>query len=497
MENRRPKIWILVLVVLTVAALGYTFAGASSLKATADKVEYVQKTAYGDPSAAEGVSVTYSNSPGGHKQLKWLTDLKVDRGKEDIAVSHVYSDDHVLSTGGQYKDRISIYADFEDIPELKAVVKETARGLAENSNKQISINIAEYLEYAPLTAHYAVGTVAFSPGRSTDPETGNVIKSDKVDKVLNELFRIKVSDDTSVMLLVRRFSDRNGEMDYDYDIEYFESGLSYGSAWLGMIEGRLYDGAYYIYSYFGNDGRSTLQYYSMDPLADGSNPYKVYRIPVIKSGQPGGAARYELDMDGMTVLGEYKEGFRLIRTALTEDGRRAMMLGTANDRYIAYIVDFENNGSFQEIDLCAAGHYADAQEMHYDVIFKDDYFVLSVDGDGYYVVHPDRGSYAVFHAPTDGKIEEEEIARIRTDRWDHGKPYDVKFANGKLVVASFAAGKYEFVVDGQPYTRVQGDGIILAVYTKDGLQYFTRYTSSLFELDSQLILDDACSVEIH
>ena len=497
MENRRPKIWIIILTVLTAAALVFTFAGASSLKATADKVEYVQKTVWGDPSAAGGISVTFSNSPGGHTQLKWLTDLNVEGGKEDIAVSHVYSDDAVISSGGPYKDRISIYADFEDVPELKAVVKETARGLAENSSKQISINIAKYLKYAPLTAYYAVGTTAFSSGRSTDPETGNVIISDKVDKVLNELFRIKVSDDTSAMLLVRRFSDRNGEMDYDYDIEYFESSVSYGSGLPGMIEGRYYDGAYYIYSYFGNDGRSTLQYYSMDPLADGSNPYKVYRIPVFQHGRPGAAPWYELGVDEMTVLGEYEEGFRLTRTALTEDGRRAMMLGTANDRYIAYIVDFENNGSFQEIDLCAAGHYTDAQEMHYDVIFKDDYFVLSVDGDGYYVVHPDGGSYSVFHAPTDGNIEEEEIARIRTDRWDHGKPYDVKFANGKLVVASFAAGKYEFVVDGQPYTRVQGDGISLAVYTKDGLQYFTRYTSSLFELDSQLILDDACSVEIH
>ena len=97
----------------------------------------------------------------------------------------------------------------------------------------------------------------------------------------------------------------------------------------------------------------------------------------------------------------------------------------------------------------------------------------------------------------DGKAEAEEIARICTDRWDNGKPYDVKFANSKLVVASFAAGKYEFVVDGQPYTRVQGDGISLAVYTKDGLQYFTRYTSSLFEVGYQMIRDDVCSVEIH
>jgi hypothetical protein len=135
--------------------------------------------------------------------------------------------------------------------------------------------------------------------------------------------------------------------------------------------------------------------------------------------------------------------------------------------------------------------------MHYDVFFKDDYFVLNNMEEGYYAVYPNGNDYAVFHAPTDGKVEDSELARFRQQSWDQ-KPYDVSFDNGRLVAAGFAGEKSEFVsVDGQVFPSIAGDSICLAVYTKDGLQYFTRYASTLYDLQYHLIGDYSCSTEIH
>ena len=482
MVNRRPKIWILALTVLTAAALVFTFAGGSAIKATADKADFTQKTVYGDPSAAEGVSVTYTNILGANRQVKWSTDLTVNSGKVDLELSHEYFDNVVGQPGEPFKDRIEIYPDIEEAPEVEALAKETARSLELYGQTEITFKLSDHLEYIPVTAQYAVGQLSYAV-RSGDP----VLSS------LNEMFRIKAPDNVTVTLNVKRVQDKWEDVACDYYISQYDSDIIDHRV---LASGVYIDEAFYIYEY----GSSTPYRYTpsvLEPLADGSNPYKVYRIPVVQTNRSGGDPMYALEVDKMTVIAEFGQSHKPIQVERTADGSKVMILGTAEDRFKAYVVDLAENGRAQTLDLCAAGPYKDALQMHYDVFFKDDYFVLNNMETGYYAVYPNGARYEVFHAPTDGKVEDSELARFRQQSWDQ-KPYDVSFENGRLVAAGFAGEKSEYVsVDGHAFPTIAGDSICLAVYTKDGLQYFTRYTSTLFDLQAPLICDYACSVEIH
>lgn len=483
MENRRPKIWIMVLVFLAVAALMYTFAGASSLKDTANKAEFTQKTVYGDASAAEGVSVTYTNIVGANRQVKWTTDLNIKGGKVDLELDHEYSDNVYGQPGEPFRDRIEIYPDLDDVPELEALAKAAARDLKVYERTEITIDLSKYLEYIPVTAQYAVGQLSYSV-RMDDPAR----------RALNGLFRIKTPDDVKVKLNVYRNTDVEGEVACNYDVSQIEESTGIFN-YRVIASGPYIDGAFYIYDYH------TYRPYryapsALEPPDDGSNPYKIYRIPA-RSEKVDGTPWYTLDVDKTTVISEFEQSHKPIQAEQTADGSKVMILGTAEDRFKAYVVELKDGGRAQTLDLCAAGPYKDAVQMHYDVFFKDDYFVLNNMEEGYYAVYPKGNDYAVFHAPTDGKIEDSELARFRQHSWDQ-KPYDVSFENGRLVAAGFAGEKSEFVsVDGQVFPSIAGDSICLAVYTKDGLQYFIRYTSTLFDLQAPLISDYACSVEIH
>lgn len=494
MENRRPKIWILVLAVLAASGLVFTFAGASSIKAASDEVHYVQKSSYGDPSAAEGISVRFTNTAWGSGYLTWFTDLSVSGGKEQISVSHKYEDSLTRDTGDPTRDEIQIYVELDDAPALRELAEEAARGLQVYEETTLKIKVSEYMDYAPVTAQYFVGTRTFNSRLRFDPEGKVEEPTDRTNEVLSSLFRIKVPDDVSAAVRVVRTPDKDGQMNFNYYVSSLEKdNLSW--AYYHGIYGRYYEGAFYVYLYDFSDD-PYFDDLELEPLEDGSNPYRIYRIPVIEHTGIDGHLWCELDVDNITVCGEFAEDAGGAGSAVSADGSRAMLLTISGGRFTAHTVDFARGGKLQSMDLCAAGPYEDDPALHYDVIFKDDYFVLNVDGYGYCVVYPSGSGYALFHAPTDGKVEAEELARWRTHRWDHVKPYDVKFENGRLIVAAFAGSRFEEVADGQSYNGVRGDGICLAVYTKDGLQYFGRWTSTLFDLNQVLINELTCGIEI-
>ena len=494
MENRRPKIWILVLAVLAAAGLVFTFAGASSIKAASDEVHYVQKSSYGDPSAAEGISVRFTNTAWGSGYLTWITDLSFAGGKEQISVSHKYEDSLIRDSGSPTRDEIQIYADLDDAPALRELAEETARGLQVYEETQLKIKVSDYMDYIPVTAQYFVGTRSFNSRLRFDPENKVEELSDSTNAVLSSLFRIKVQDDLTATLRVTRTPDKDGRINFNFDTNGLEKdGLNW--AYYNSIYGRYYEGAFYVYLYKYSEDPYTDDL-DLEPLEDGSNPYRIYRIPVIEHTGIDDHLWCELDVDSMTVCGEFAEDARVIGRAVSGDGSRAMLMAISGGRFTAYIVDFAQGGKLQTLDLCAAGPYEDDPALHYDVFFKDDYFVLNVDGYGYCVVYPSGGGYALFHAPTDGSVEAAEMARSQRSYWYSGKPYDVKFEDGKLIVASFAGELSENTVNDQSVPIFKGDGISLAIYTKDGLQYYGRWTSTLFDLRQTLINQLVCGIEI-
>ena len=484
MGSKRIKMWAVIPAVLTAAALIAALTGAASIRSAADRVEYVQKAAYGDPAAADGISVSYNNKAYGTGQLRWTTELKSSGGKETLTVSHSYGD---LGTepqeGYTESDMITIYSQLTLSKELEDLAIKTAQDMSPNSFKILDIRLIDYMEYLPVSATYNVGNISWSAIIAFDPETEQYMRTYGVDDVLGDLFRVRVTDDMTAKIRVNRFADADGKMDVTFSDEEVNFGDNPGNAGTDPAMGYGYDGAYYIFRY-GQlfDGLVDSR---LEPLADGSTPYKIYRIPYKIINNSSSDKWIELDVEKITVVGEYPEGLEVLEFSVAEDNSRAMMLAAQDGRFKAIIIDFSGNGSLQTLDLCA-------EAEDHEVLFKDDYFVMEAFGKGYYVVYPEGNTYSVFFAPTDGKTEAAEIRRHQ--KW-HYKPYDVSFADGRLAVASFAGELFDNKYNDQIIPGIRGDGISLAVYSRSGLEYYTRYTSTLFGINYPLISDSACSVE--
>ena len=147
MENRRPKIWIIVLIILTAAALVFTFAGASSIRSSADRVEYVKTASQGDPSAADGISVIFSNDARGTGIVRWITTLSVAEGTESISAGHRYMSSSDTFQGESDMDRISLLPSTDTDPAIIALAEKAARDIPAGSYTQIKVRLADHMEW--------------------------------------------------------------------------------------------------------------------------------------------------------------------------------------------------------------------------------------------------------------------------------------------------------------------------------------------------------------
>ena len=260
MENRRPKIWIIVLIVLTAAALVFTFAGASSIRSSADRVEYVKTASYGDPSAADGISVLFSNDANGTGIVRWTTALSVAEGTESISAGHRYMSSSDPFRGESDMDRISLLPSPDTDPAIIALAEKAARDIPAGSyteTRMLRLRLADHMEYLPLCAKYTAGAHGYNSRNTFNAETKKTEITDRVDNVLNELFRIKVPEDLIADISVWRHSDRDGDIDFDFRVVSYEGYGYIQDYYYGLISGRYYDGAFYIYQYFNpeNDVR--------------------------------------------------------------------------------------------------------------------------------------------------------------------------------------------------------------------------------------------------
>ncbi len=495
MENRRPKLWIVVLIVLAAAALVYTFAGAASIKATADKIEFVQKESYGDPSAAEGITAEFRNYKISTGRICWQTELSNKDGKDSVSAVHSYSTEDYNWTSNYAEKDLTVFIWLNDWPSLEEYAGQVAQDIGPGQNKAVEVKLADYMDQLPVMAQYALktpNTIGVKEYYNTrtyyDPERRENVLTDEVNSVLREMFRIKPPAGMKASITVFRYLDSDNEK-FNYNPEIDWSGYPVEPD-LGIIYGSYYDGAFYIYDYTSLYSSRRLQ---LETLADGSTPYKIYRIPVEeKYEETTKSYRYDLDAENITVTGEYEEGFVIMASGETPDGSKAIVFGAAGGRVKAVIIDFAAGGSITTLDICAKPEIM--AEGSYGLLFRDDYMILDLPGKGYYVVYPDGGSYKVFCAPTDGTREASEYKRYRMAAIDH--VCDMVFSDGRLAVAGFAGEVVENNVQGQTYKGMRGTGISLAVYSEKGLEYFTRYESTLFETSHGLIDNLNGSVEV-
>ena len=365
--------------------------------------------------------------------------------------------------------------------------------------KTVQVRLADYMEYIPVNAVYTMVNknsfgvdYQYSSSTYVDPESHMNEQTDRVDSVLRELFKMKVPDGLMATMQIYRNPDNDRQPVWYYADADWSNVPGYG--YYMFAAGSYYDGAYYIYYY---DTLRRLQpgadIPGLEPAADGSLPYKIYRIPVKEVYDENNKSySYELEADKITSSAGFAEGFRVFTYSEISDGSRAIVLGAAEGSLKAVIVDFAAGGKLTTLDICEEKENATSYD--YGILFKDDYAVIDFPGKGYYVVHPQNGVYRVFFAPTDGTKEAAELKRF--DPSGYRYMCDAVFADGRLAVAGFAGEQIENVVNGQTYYGTRGTGISLAVYSEKGLEYYTRYESSLFEASHGLINNLTNNVKI-
>ena len=484
MGSKRTKTWIIILAVLTAAALVYTFAGASAIKATADIVEYEQIASYGDPAAAEGIDVVFSNSAWSRinrGRVTWYTDMNVSGGKEQFSVTHRYSEgDYSPYYTGPDED-VTVYISLGICPELQDLADREAQDLAVGESKRIEILVSDHVATYPVIVNYTVDHRSFDSLHRYDPENKTTVTEEEAGKVLRDLFKVHVPKDMRASIRITRVPDIDGKVSANYIID--ESVYTGGTIWwdMSIAGGSYYDGAIYIYDYFSGEYQLGNNFKVADP--------RVIKVPVKTVKTHDGGYYCELEADKITVGADLEKGIDMLGLARTKDGSKALMPVRVNDLLKVLVVDLAGGGTIQNIDLCnvSSGNVC-------RVKFKDDSAFVGVDREGWFAVYPKGSAYELFFAPTDGSVESSEVWRSRT--W-YTDSFDASFEDGKLVIAGFAGEKRSNIVDGQTYDVFSPDGISLAVYTGDGLKYFTRYHSSLYGVNYATFGDSMCSAEIH
>lgn len=466
---KRAMITLLLLLLIFSA---FTWAAASDIYETRDKVKIYENTRLGNPAAADGLIISLVNTLNDH--LFWTMSGTSKKGKLDIETKYEFSrtqkivSDENSYCGIKYNSALDPVKGFSksEISSLSGIslayrelYDETPRGKREEKE----ILLKDYFDYYPLEAKFDFPEDSFSidTSYSYTGEDFYFTGSEDEKKIFNSNFKIPVPEDEKLIISIEKNSDgsvvHSGWSSAETD--------SYNPVTITALTG---DRCFFTLSM--RSAEEKLVDYSQIKYGCGIYSFN-YTMPALSS-----VGRHIPLIDPSSFCNAFPLApeTRVICMDTDKDNRSLYLLTEEMGRYVFYIIDLADMASFERFELSDAH----ADELYSCKIYDEESFItVMLNGtDNIAVISRGKGEGDdSFKLEFVADFFPKSYAEDDTDYADLGTEYEnlkAAFAfDGKRLAVAFAYDYY--------YSPQESSGYLLLIITKDGPQYIGDYKTSL------------------
>ena len=453
---------ILLLALALLLGVSAVFA-ACAMDAPKDQVAFTERVIYGDPAAADGLTVAL------HEQyrnyLHWASTLSFTESSYTAHTDYTFEHDRYWNNNSgvvrslNIWDGISASYDFDQDNALAAAVNALEDKVQPGTTASALLRVADYYETYPLDVNIVLTDMFYGtqPAYQLGPEQDAMTR-------IQDYFQIPVLDDQYLEVEVGKSVNGGSSV----GMNSTEQGDSFDFYTQSVAT----DDAFYFF--FSN--RTQL-----GNLVDTSRVpggYGVYRRPYgwvdtdePYKGQEDGWHNYDVFADQLECIYAVDPEITLSYLAASGDGTRLFLHTIEGEDYVLYVLDAASGAELQRIVVGPFGpddwwERTDGPDFQF-VRFPNEFFLYALTEDGLL----EQALHVKF---SDIEQDEEYLP------WYSIQNRDFAWQDGRLAIVCNSRADIQ---DGEQYpSRYHyslGCGLSVSVYADDALQYYGIYDSTL------------------
>ncbi len=338
---KKYLVFIIALLLLTGTAAGIYSA---SVLETADKVEFTETVFYGDPAAAEGLHITFSNEqreegyylPMNWRRYLWTTEFVFKNGGFSANTLQGYkygnpereNPESIRITDG-YNSGRKYYLINEDL--VRKIREENADEIGKNGSVTKRVPAKDVYEWFPLK---------FTLLRRSVGSSQSEYSYSDLDLAFDRYFRFPVDED---LYLDLRLGKNDGDLTVSAD--FSDKFFPYGKP--GLYTSLSYGGDLYFSFEFRSEaaGVGKRRDYSLVP-----GGYGIYRIGLL--GEDG---QDKIDPESLTTFYSFGDDVTVKELRASENGRVINAFTSEGEEYVLYSIDAADGSLLQRLPVCGIG----------------------------------------------------------------------------------------------------------------------------------------------
>ena len=453
----KKHIALILSIVLAAAAIAGVVSGSRSILKAADDVSFSLYDSFGDPAAAEGLKVEYTKMTA--NRLGWNATVVFGADGADCGAKSEYFN----QTEQQYEAacEFSVYADPESTLQFYDFESPVVASLQPGESAVRDFRLKDVVSVIYPRVQWHVN------GYNGHLESGD---DSSLYGKFSELFRLEVPDELWVRLKVEKISESSS------------SGQT--SFYLNGDPKTMIDDPYISMKSIYRDGNFYLMVnvpsYYRTSLKNG-----IWRVPFGKLDEPEFISSQRIEyaplVDKAELVYETKDGEMIYSAGEFDSGRAMAVWSSDGDSATGRVTVLRYSDGFTQ------GFSVDMQNelRHLEFRPSDSCMAVYSPSKALYCIYPEGERYAMETFPADS-IDPQIRMRIE------GVIQYVAFEKGRAAVIS---RNYEYPAERKDDVNhmAYNDGFCLAVFTADGLKYYTRLSSSIMGADVYWLGDDYTS----